>query len=948
MATVGKDQIEIGADISGVRAGVGEAKKTIASLGPAAATAGTEAARGIEKISQGGDKAAQKVDVAARNMIGSIQRQIAVTEAGAKSGAEYYRVLANQRGVDANVLKPYLDQLDAAVAKQKAAEAALRSTAPAMQGIGISAAQTAAAMRGVPAQFTDIVTSLQGGQAPLTVFLQQGGQLKDMFGGIGPAARALGGYVAGLINPFTLAAAAAVALGVAYYQASERQSEFSKSVIISGNYAGVTAGQLDALARSTGGVVKSQGLATEAVNELARSGKVSGDVLSTVATGVAAFSKLTGESVSKAADTFTALSNEPAKSAAKLNESLHFLDLATFQRIRTLDEQGQKEQAAGVAQEALARESISRMQAVGAQAGTLSRIFSGVATTAMGMWQVIANGIGGIGAPRTASGDLKEAQRVADFLKQNGGSASAIAKNQKDIAEASRRVLNEQNAAFAEGQRAADNAAKIAADQRVQATLKSNRSQAQVRKDAREEFERDAKLTGLSAEKLAAGLAAIDAKHKDPKTPGAKAIRDDAGTKMLERLRQQGAAVEQQLASAGKMTEAEREQVKFVQLIADLKGKTLLTAEQKSLLASQEKIQAQLALNVAAEREVGFQKILADDAKRRLDAMKATENAADGVRRSLADMAGQQREQYDDRLGVMGLGSEAAEQQRSREQLERQYARTLRTFTEEAARNKTLESDAYKKGTEDIRTALQGALAANQGYYDAVKARQADWSLGAREALANYSADASNAFKGAEQATTKALGSMEDALVSLTTKGKVDVKSMVNSMLADLARLYIRQGVTGPLAKALLGGLGGGVSLTGDAETDRLTGLSGGGGGFNWGGLFSTAMGLLKFDGGGSTGNGPRSGGLDGKGGFMAMLHPRETVVDHTKGQGGGGMNGLMIVNQTSGRVDRARVDTMPDGRQTLTLEEVAAALDDPNSIVSRGMKRNFRSERRR
>nr|GFB80970.1 hypothetical protein [Tanacetum cinerariifolium] len=59
---------------------------------------------------------------------------------------------------------------------------------------GISAKQTAAALRGVPAQFTDIATSLQGGQAPLTVFLQQGGQLKDMFGGASPAAKALGGY----------------------------------------------------------------------------------------------------------------------------------------------------------------------------------------------------------------------------------------------------------------------------------------------------------------------------------------------------------------------------------------------------------------------------------------------------------------------------------------------------------------------------------------------------------------------------------------------------------------------------------------------------------------------------------------------------------------------------------------------------------------------------------
>lgn len=50
--------------------------------------------------------------------------------------------------------------------------------------------------------------------------------------------------------------------------------------------------------------------------------------------------------------------------------------------------------------------------------------------------------------------------------------------------------------------------------------------------------------------------------------------------------------------------------------------------------------------------------------------------------------------------------------------------------------------------------------------------------------------------------------------------------------------------------------------------------------------------GLLSYDGGGSTGDAPRSGGLDGKGGFLALMHPRETVTDHTGGQSDGGGGG--------------------------------------------------------
>ena len=52
--------------------------------------------------------------------------------------------------------------------------------------------------------------------------------------------------------------------------------------------------------------------------------------------------------------------------------------------------------------------------------------------------------------------------------------------------------------------------------------------------------------------------------------------------------------------------------------------------------------------------------------------------------------------------------------------------------------------------------------------------------------------------------------------------------------------------------------------------------------------------GIKGFEGGGFTGYGSRSGGLDGRGGFMAMLHPNETVVDHTKGSGGG-----VVIQQT-------------------------------------------------
>ena len=57
-----------------------------------------------------------------------------------------------------------------------------------------------------------------------------------------------------------------------------------------------------------------------------------------------------------------------------------------------------------------------------------------------------------------------------------------------------------------------------------------------------------------------------------------------------------------------------------------------------------------------------------------------------------------------------------------------------------------------------------------------------------------------------------------------------------------------------------------------------------------------------SFEGGGFTGDGARSGGVDGKGGFPAILHPNETVVDHTKGQGmSPSVNIVIQANDTRG-----------------------------------------------
>ncbi|MGH8430343.1 MAG: phage tail length tape measure family protein, partial [Solimonas sp.] len=424
-----KAQLEISADASGVEAGVSKAKRSLADLGATASTAGKQASDGLSGIGKGGDQSAQKVDSATRSMIGSIQRTTAVMEAGSRSSSRYFETLASQRGVDVGALKPYLDQLDAVAAKQKIAQQSIGAATPTLNAVGISAKQTAAALRGVPAQFTDIATSIQGGQAPLTVLLQQGGQLKDMFGGIGPAAKALGGYVLGLINPFTIAAAAAAALAYAYYAGSKEATAYSKAIILTGNAAGTSVNQLEAMAQRLAGVAGSQGAAAEALAEFAASGEISGKSLERF-TGIALkMERETGQAIKKTVEQFADLGKEPVKASIKLNETTNFLTISIYQQIKALEDQGRATEAGTLAQKAFADAIDSRMGQITGNLGTIERAWRGIKDAVTGAGDAILS-IGRISTPQdqlnkvqTRIQQLEKESASGGFANNGGGAA---------------------------------------------------------------------------------------------------------------------------------------------------------------------------------------------------------------------------------------------------------------------------------------------------------------------------------------------------------------------------------------------------------------------------------------------------------------------------------------------------------------------------------------------
>lgn len=124
------------------------------------------------------------------------------------------------------------------------------------------------------------------------------------------------------------------------------------------------------------------------------------------------------------------------------------------------------------------------------------------------------------------------------------------------------------------------------------------------------------------------------------------------------------------------------------------------------------------------------------------------------------------------------------------------------------------------------------SIASYTSYYDKLNEKQKSFALGASEALKNYYDESQNVFKQTEEAVGSAFKGMEDALVEFVKTGKLDFKSLVDSIIGDIARIVIKQQITGPLA-GLLGGLFGGGGKSGPSASEMglfdtvIAGLSG-------------------------------------------------------------------------------------------------------------------------
>lgn len=797
-------------------------------------------------------------------------------EALGKTRLELLELTAAQLGLK-NEAAPYIAQL--------------RDADSAMGKTGKSASELQLAMRGVPAVLGDIAVSIQGGVPALTIFMQQGLQLRDMFGGFGAAARGVGAAVLGMLDPFTVAVVAADGLFQAYSAGAKEQSEFVKSLTLTGNVSGVTADQLREYAREIDSVVGTEAKAAEGLVEFVNAGVKGGEALRRYTETAIEWERATGEGVDKTAAKFASLQEDPLAAVQKLNEGSNFLTVAVYEQIKALQDQGDETAASEVAMDALDTAMRDRSKRVAESLGWIEKAWRGIKDEAADAVDAMLR----MGRPSTKQEELNRvrsqiATKEESLKKYSGTPYAETASGQKaranDEAELEKfrneewRIVNAINGEVIDGLQQDANRLALAAQVSFHKSYAGLAPRTEKRDKAlMEQQKRFAdsvatnNLSGAALEKARAqneaAMASIRKQYADPKgsNGASRPARDGLSIDVTEFKRQLD-GMTNIYAGSQKILEAQRSagliddrdyfeaRRGFINLEAD--AQDMLLSKELERLKLQEKteenrlqsegIQAKLDKS-RVDRDVSLE-LLSMEETAAVNAQKAAIGAVD--RSAAADLWTLQRG-IDRSVDAVGWGTERRNVEGGRQQIEDRYSQQRLDLNNQRADAELkvggkLNADQvkYYEGRQAIIDKYQ-ALALDS-YNNGVQRRleaEGDWLIGASRALEDYSSSTANVAQMSASAFTNAFKGMEDALVSFAMTGKADFKSLANSMIAEIVRMQARAAISG-----LFGGVSSGGGLLGSIVSGVSSLFGGGAVAAESAGIYSltTASG---YDGGG-------------------------------------------------------------------------------------------------
>ncbi|EDO1531024.1 phage tail tape measure protein [Salmonella enterica] len=617
-----------------------------------------------------------------------------------------------------------------------------------------------------------------------------------------PKGMMIGGLAGGV-------AAAVYGLGKAYYEGAKESEEFNKQLILTGSYAGKTAGQLNEMAKSLAGNGVTQHDAAGVLAQVVGSGAFTGQAVAMVSRTATRMQENVGQSVDETIRQFKRLRDDPVNAAKELDRTLHFLTTTQLEQIRVLGEQGRVADAAKIAMSAYSEEMNKRAGDVHDNLGWIEKAWNAVGDAAKWAWDRMLD----IGREDTLDEKIATLQEKIARARKTPWTVSS------SWTEYDQQQLNE----LQEQKRQKDLLdAKAQAERTYQETQKRrNEQNAALNRDNETESMRHqrevARITAMQYADASVRNAALEReneRHKkamERQTKKPKAYHNDEAGRLLLQYSQQQAQTEGQIAAAKlstteKMTEAHKQLLAFQQRITDLSGKKL-TADEKSVLAHKDEIEQALQKLDISQQDLQHQNALNELKKKTLT-----------LTSQLADEESRVRQQHAMALATMGMGDQQRGRYEERLKIQQQYQDKLEQLKRDSKAKGTYGSDEYRQAEQELQASLDRRLAEWSDYNAKVDTASGDWTLGASRALDNFMAQGSDVAGMTENVFTDAFNSMADGIANFALTGKMDFRSFTVSILADLAKMEARIAAS-KLLGSVLGMFGAGASAGGSTPS---------------------------------------------------------------------------------------------------------------------------------
>ncbi|EPY9674764.1 phage tail length tape measure family protein [Klebsiella pneumoniae] len=644
---------------------------------------------------------------------------------------------------------------------------------------GISIGQYNNAMRMLPAQLTDVATQLAGGQSPWLILLQQGGQVKDSFGGLIPTFRGLLGAVSPLAVGVAAMTAAGAGIGYIFYQGTSTLSDFNKTLTLSGNTAGLTTDRMLALAKSGQQAGLTFDQTTDSLTALINAGVGAGARFDELSQSVAKFSTASGIPIEKVAEAFGKLTNDPTSGLVAMAQQFHNVTAEQIDYVAQLQRSGDEAAALQAANDAATKGFNTQTQSLIDNMGTIERSADSLKRAFKSMWDAALD----LGRPDTAGEMVSKAQsafKQADDIWN-------LRKNDRYVNDEARaRFWNDRESArlaldMAQQQAGIAKASAAAAEKEAEAESEKQKYAAQAQANyaksqtalekytARQnELNKALKEGHILQADYAINMAAAKKEYEATlkKTPKPKGVKVSAGDRSSDQtdaetlqLMTQLKLLQQHTGLNDTISQQRKNlwslQSKFA-VIEEASKTRALSKDEQSLLASKDKVLAQAEVNA----KLGDQIV----AQERLN--KLQDNSLKYVT--------QMQEKTAALTDSAGLSDKDAQRNSERAQLRQGWKN----------QGGSLEDEGYQK-----------ELSALEGYYAAQDEMRNNWLAGVQSSWENYADMATNYNQIAADTTNTALGgvtsNLQQGLYDLATQSE-DAGDALSNMVEGFGKTVIQ------------------------------------------------------------------------------------------------------------------------------------------------------------